>query len=115
MLSKNYPGNESFTIILTDLWYFSQRWFLATKSLSQIFISRILISGIVYENLRVLAVIGEIMQHYGLSAPCDLGYVNERISGTFTERLFVLDYHVDGHVLNSLCTFRPAVTRSYKD
>ena len=27
------------------------------------------------------------MQHYGLSALCDLGYVNENISGTFTERL----------------------------
>ena len=23
MLNKNYPGNESFTITLTDLWYFS--------------------------------------------------------------------------------------------
>ena len=29
------------------------------------------------------------MQHYGLSALCDLGYVNEIISGTFIERLFV--------------------------
>ena len=23
MSNKNYPGNESFTITLTDLWYFS--------------------------------------------------------------------------------------------
>ena len=23
MLNKNYPGNESFTIMLTGLWYFS--------------------------------------------------------------------------------------------
>ena len=23
MLNKNYPGNELFTITLTDLWYFS--------------------------------------------------------------------------------------------
>ena len=37
-----------------------QRWFLATESLSQIFISKILISEIVYENWRVLAVIREI-------------------------------------------------------
>ena len=37
----------------------------------------------------VLAVIGEIMQHYGLSAPCDLGYVNEKISGTFIGRILV--------------------------
>ena len=29
------------------------------------------------------------MQHYGLSALCDLGYVNEKISGTFIERLRV--------------------------
>ena len=25
MSNKNYPGNESFTITLTDLWYFSMR------------------------------------------------------------------------------------------
>ena len=37
-----------------------QCWFLAKESLSQIFISRILISEIVYENWRVLAIIGEI-------------------------------------------------------
>ena len=24
MSNKNYPGNESFTITLTDLWYFSR-------------------------------------------------------------------------------------------
>ena len=24
MSNKNYPGNESFTITLTDLWYFSE-------------------------------------------------------------------------------------------
>ena len=29
------------------------------------------------------------MQHYGLSALCDLGYVNEKISRTFIERLLV--------------------------
>ena len=29
------------------------------------------------------------MQHYGLSAPCDLGHVNEKINGTFSERLLV--------------------------
>ena len=29
------------------------------------------------------------MQHYGLSALCDLGYVNVKIGGTFTERLVV--------------------------
>ena len=29
MLNKNYPGNESLTIKLTDLWYFSMRsWYL---------------------------------------------------------------------------------------
>ena len=38
----------------------TQRWFLATESLSQIFISKILISEIVYENWRALAVIREI-------------------------------------------------------
>ena len=27
MSNKNYPGNESFTITLTDLWYFSMRSF----------------------------------------------------------------------------------------
>ena len=26
MLNKNYPGNESFTITFTDLWYFSMRY-----------------------------------------------------------------------------------------
>ena len=25
MSNKNYPVNESFTIMLTDLWYFSMR------------------------------------------------------------------------------------------
>ena len=29
LLNKNYPGNESLTITLTDLWYFSMRsWYL---------------------------------------------------------------------------------------
>ena len=61
-----------------------QRWFLATESLSQIFVSKILISEIVYENWRVLAVIHDIN-----AALCDLGYVNEKISGSFIERLLV--------------------------
>ena len=26
MLNKDYPGNELFTITLTDLWYFSVRY-----------------------------------------------------------------------------------------
>ena len=29
------------------------------------------------------------MQHYGLFALCDLGYINEKIRGTFIERLLV--------------------------
>ena len=54
------------------------------------------------------------MQHYRLCALCDLGYANEKISGTFIERLLVETLPVDGHALNSLCTFKSTVTRSYK-
>ena len=39
MLNKNYPGNESFTITLTDLWYFSMRKENQTQSELQEFIS----------------------------------------------------------------------------
>ena len=46
--------------IKIEPWPRPQRWFLATESLSQIFISKILISEIVYENWRALAVIREI-------------------------------------------------------
>ena len=28
MSNKNYPGNESFTITLTDLWYFHEKHFM---------------------------------------------------------------------------------------
>ena len=47
------------------------------------------------------------MQHYGLSAICDLGYVNEKISRTFIERLLVetlpdMVMFMGMHVLKSL-------------
>ena len=32
MSNKNYPGNESFTITLTDLWYFSMKMRLWQRS-----------------------------------------------------------------------------------
>ena len=55
------------------------------------------------------------MQHYGLSALCDVGYVNEKISGTFIERLLVETLpDLDRHVLNPLCTVRPVLTRIKK-
>ena len=66
-----------------------QRWFLATESLSQIFMFKILISEIVYENWRNWQLTVKQMKHYGLIALCNLGYVNEKISRTFLERLFV--------------------------
>ena len=90
---------------------------LATESLSQISISKILISETVYENWRIdywQLTVKEMQLYYGLSALCDLDYIIVKISGTFIERLLVETLHVDGHVLNSLCTFRPAVTRIKK-
>ena len=67
-----------------------QHWFLATKSLSQIFISKILIFEIVYENWRVLAVNHEI--NATLWPFCTLKSVlhNVKISGTFIERPLVV-------------------------
>ena len=104
----------------------SQRWFLATKSLSQIFISKILIYEIVCESWRILAVNHEINARLCLSALCDqirskyaflmLGlcrYKNQqnRHLKTTSSDLSRCG-HVDGHVLNSLCIFRPTVTRN---
>ena len=36
MLNKNYPGNESFTITLTGLWYFSMNLISAIKFLERL-------------------------------------------------------------------------------
>ena len=36
MLNKNYPGNESFTITLTDLWYLSEILISAIKFLERL-------------------------------------------------------------------------------
>ena len=36
MLNKNYPGNESLTITLTDLWYFSIALISAVKFIQRL-------------------------------------------------------------------------------
>ena len=91
-----------------------QRWFLTTESLSQIFISKILISEVVYENWRVLAVICEI--NATLSPFCTLrfGLRKWKNQRNLHWETTCRDLSVDGHALNSLCTFKSTVTRSYK-